>query len=127
MGKQGGNGGDQELQLREQGGLGGEGNLEAATLVELHLAATGDLRGTGHARAKPPALGLPEVIRLGAEAGGPRADEAHVALQDAPELRELVEARLAKKAAQLRHPGVLLDVEVGPRDDALTPKLVLEG
>ena len=44
---------------------------------------------------------------------GPRAYEAHVATDDVPELRELVEAGLAEEGAEFRDARVVLELEVG--------------
>src|SRR5437762_1594783 len=48
------------------------------------------------------------VLRL-LDEGGRRADEAHLALDPVPELRQLVEPGAAKDAARLRDARVVLD------------------
>lgn len=59
---------------------------------------------------------LAEVFAVALDLGrddGPRADETHVAADDVPELRELVEAGLAQEGAELRDARVVLELEVG--------------
>lgn len=59
---------------------------------------------------------LAEVFAVALDLGrddGPRAYEAHVAADDVPELRELVEAGLAQEGAELRDARVVLELEVG--------------
>ena len=43
----------------------------------------------------------------------PRPDEAHLAAEDVPELRQLVEAQPAEPPADPRPPGVVLELEDG--------------
>lgn len=43
---------------------------------------------------------------------GTRADEAHIAADDVPELRQLVEAGLAQEGAELRDARIVLELEV---------------
>ena len=43
---------------------------------------------------------------------GARADEAHIALDDVPKLRQLVEAGLSEEGAELRDARVVLELEV---------------
>ena len=74
--------------------------------IQLHarfkgrIFAGGHLPQSGYARRHFEALFMPRAVlfhvfkRMGA-----RADQAHVALEDVPELRQFVQAVLAKKTA----------------------------
>src|SRR5256885_682720 len=72
-----------------------------AVVAELDLPCTGDPR----ARTEPAHRGLVVVPDLLGQ-GGPGADEAHLALNDVPQLRELVEARHPQEAPDARRARV---------------------
>lgn len=58
---------------------------------------------------------LAEVVAVALDLGcddGARADEAHVAADDVPKLRQFVEAGLAEEGAELRDARVVLELEV---------------
>lgn len=87
--------------------------VEADDFVEvLDVGAAGDLPESGHARLHAEAALVVAVVLVefadGRRAG---ADEGHIALEDVPELRELVEARLADEAADLRDARVIFHLE----------------
>ena len=87
--------------------------VEAHHLVERRAAAAGDLPETGDARlgfehaAAVPGLVLLDLVRQ----RRPRADERHVAAQHVPELRQLVEARLAQNASDRRDARIVGQLE----------------
>src|SRR5262249_22261510 len=78
-------------------------------IATTHLPETGDAR----AYAQLPLLPVLVATELMGE-GGPRPDQAHVALHDTPKLRQLVQAVLAKKPAQRSDARVSLHLEDGP-------------
>ena len=53
----------------------------------------------------------------------PRADEAHVAAEHVPELRQLVEARAPQEAADARHPRVVASLNIGSLEARRTDEL----
>src|SRR6266852_1703258 len=79
------------------------------------FAAPVDLPQAGDARFDAELAPLPEgkPVRLLRE-GRPRADQAHVALEHAVELRQLIQAVLTKKAAQQGDAGIVSDLEGWP-------------
>src|ERR687886_482476 len=77
--------------------------VELDSLVPRQLRAAVHLRPAGEAGLDVEAAALARrvLLHLVAERG-PRADQAHVAADDVPELRQLVQREAAKKAAGAR-------------------------
>ena len=89
--------------------------VEPHEVVEAEVRAAGDLPEAGHARQHEVALAVPALEPLEvAQRQRPRADEAHLAAQDVPELRDLVEREPAQHRADGRHARVLADLEERP-------------
>ncbi len=82
-------------------------DVELDPLVPRQCGAAVDLRPAGQARAhlEPPALARRVLLDLVAERR-PRPDQAHLSAHDVPELRQLVDGRLAQHAADARDPAV---------------------
>src|SRR5262249_5951856 len=95
-----------------------EADLEPAALRIVHRVPAHDLPWTGHAGGEIESLALPERIGVRIEARRTRPDQAHVAAQHRPQLRELVDARLAQVAAESGHPRIVLEPEVRPGNRA---------
>ena len=85
------------------------------------VVAAADLPQAREARRHRQAAALPRlVLPHFLDHGGPRADEAHVALEDVPELRQLVEARAAQPPADRRDPRVVGHLERRARPSRCT-------
>ena len=75
-------------------------NVELYAGFEGRIFARRYLPESGHARHHFEAPFMPRPVLLHVFEGvGARADQAHVALEDVPELRQLVQAVFAKKSA----------------------------
>src|SRR5664280_218808 len=86
--------------------------LECQALVEVQGAATVDLHRAGQPgldRKPEEVLGIVALDQV--ELLRTRPDQAHVALEHVPQLRDLVEARAAQEAAYTRDAGIVLDLE----------------
>ena len=53
---------------------------------------------------------IPILLHLAGQ-GRPRANDAHITLQNVPQLRKLIQTRLADKLAHAGNAGVVLDLE----------------
>ena len=105
--------GEQDFEVGHHRVIPGVAKIEAHHLVERGLAAARHLpqtRDTGpgfeHAAAVPALVGRHLVGQRRT-----RADERHLALDDVPELRQLVEAGPAKEVPDWRHPRIVDDLE----------------
>src|SRR5262249_7837997 len=89
--------------------------IEADPLIEfVDAVPAADLPQTGDAGLHAQLALVPErvAIELAAE-GRPRSHQAHVALEHAPQLRQLVEAVLAQDATERRDARIVSDLEYG--------------
>lgn len=86
-------------------------HVQQNLLARQQVVAAGHLRQAGeagaHLRAVAPSVDA--LLELLAERGalGPGPDEGHIPLDDVPELRDLVQARLAHELAERRDAGVV--------------------
>ena len=107
---------EQDLQFQPRGPGLDVSQVEDDHLVEGALAATADLPQPGQPRLDPEPLPRPGVVQLGLP--GKRrtgADEAHVAPQDIPQLRQLVDAQPPEPAADAGDPGIGDELEHAAR------------
>src|ERR1039458_1026454 len=86
--------------------------IELHPLVEADLVASADLPDTGQTRFHGEAAAVPRIVvlPLGWD-GRPGADEAHVADENIPELRELVDAGAAQEMPERCDARVVLHLE----------------
>src|SRR5919202_85875 len=98
--------------VRPQGPVGDVQVVELDHLLERDARAAQDLPQAGEARRQVDARAQPAVqlAMLGLDERA-RADEAHLALEDVPELRELVEARDPQQTPDARDPRVVIEQE----------------
>src|SRR5437763_3049324 len=97
----------EDLQVEPRAAVLDVPEVELDPLVPRELRPAVHLRPAGQARLDLETASLPRgvLVDLVAE-GRARADQAHVAADDVPELRELVEGEAAQGAADLRDPRV---------------------
>src|SRR6476660_7704967 len=98
--------------------------VEANVVVERQLAAASRLPEARDAGADLESIAVPVLVGsdlLGERRPGP--DQAHLALQDVQELRELVQAVTPEPPSDARDPWILADLEQGAR--SLVPLLEL--
>src|SRR5262245_5591118 len=108
----GGNGLEQDLEVQSQRPVVDVLQVQLPPLLEVDGVAPRDLPEAGEARPDAEAPARPELVLLDfGRDGRTGADEAHVPLEDVPHLGELVEAELPEEAADLRHAGIILDLE----------------
>src|ERR1017187_3331953 len=88
--------------------------VEFHPLVEADLVAAADLPDAGEAGLHGEAAAMPRIVvlHLGRD-GRPGADEAHVADENIPELRELVDAGATEETAERSDARVVLHLEDG--------------
>src|SRR3954447_1465962 len=106
----GGEGPDEEARVLPQRPVG------HVQVVELHHLLEGDARpaehlpraGEARSQVEPPLAPAVDLL-LELRRHRPRAHQAHVALQDVPELRQLVDARAPEEAADARDARIVLE------------------
>src|SRR6266550_8490789 len=114
--KHNGHGAQQDREVEQQRRRTHIRQIEAVHLHEAQAAAATDLPQARDPRLhEKPAVDPVAVLRDGVRNVRAGTDEAHLAAEHVPELRQLVEARLAKESADPRDPGIVGDFVNGAR------------
>src|SRR5690606_30540216 len=110
----GGDRAEDELDVEPQRPVVDVAKVEAHPVLEVDLVSPRDLPEAGESRPGAQASALPPLVALHLACDGrTRTDEAHVALEHVQELRQLIEAELAKDAADRRHARIAPHLEDG--------------
>src|SRR3954465_15878433 len=103
---------DKDRQVHREGPVLDVEEVLTDRLLPREIGAAADLPPPGDAGLdEQPAVYVRLVARDLARQRRPRADQAHVALDDVEQLRQLVERPLAQEAADRRDPRVVADLE----------------
>src|ERR1017187_7834547 len=113
-GEDDGEGAGEDFQVEPEGPVVDVLEVEFHPLVEADLVAAADLPDAGEAGLHGEAAAMPRIVvlHLGRD-GRPGADEAHVADENIPELRELVDAGATEETAERSDARVVLHLEDG--------------
>src|SRR5436190_9093152 len=89
--------------------------VEPHEVVEAEIGTAGDLPEPGQARENEVALEVPALeLLVVAQRQRSRPDEAHLAPEHVPDLRDLVQREAAENRPDRGHARVLADLEEGP-------------
>jgi hypothetical protein len=100
--------------------LGDVAEVQLNALVEVDVAAPGDLPQAGHAGVDAQAREVIVLVAVGVERGRPRADQAHVTAHHVEQVGQFIEAGAPQETADTGDAWVLVDLEI----DGVDPVLV---
>src|SRR5918998_771498 len=106
--KEGSHGTSQEHDVQPYRPVALVASVQLDSLAEKNVVTPGNLPRTSDARrnAQYLVLGKPDLLRLARKVRS-GADQAHPAAQDVPDLRQLVEARLAQEVSDACNAGIV--------------------